>query len=70
VVGCPKHESASGFRIRLALASVAPVPLMVHEVETILSKKIDAKAVAEAAQRPCRPAIPLTTSVGVPAIGD
>jgi len=51
VVGCPRIDQASGYRIRLALASVAPVPLVVDEVEAILSsKKIDAKGIAEAAQ--------------------
>jgi len=50
-VGYPQASAASGFDIRLALASVAPVPLVVDAVETILSKrKIDAKSIREAAE--------------------
>jgi carbon-monoxide dehydrogenase medium subunit len=50
-VGYPQASLASGMNIRLALASVAPVPLVVAEVETILSKKkIDAKSISEAAE--------------------
>jgi len=37
VIGYPDQDALSGFRIRLALASVAPVPLVVGEVETILA---------------------------------
>jgi CO/xanthine dehydrogenase FAD-binding subunit len=37
VTGYPDEAALSGFRIRLALASVAPVPLVVGEVETILA---------------------------------
>jgi carbon-monoxide dehydrogenase medium subunit len=36
VVGYPDADTVSGYRIRLALASVAPVPLEVEEVETLL----------------------------------
>jgi CO/xanthine dehydrogenase FAD-binding subunit len=51
VVGWPDDDLPSGVRIRLALASVAPVPLIVDRVETILSeKKISEQVVAEAAQ--------------------
>jgi len=51
VVGWPDADLPSGLRIRLALASVAPVPLVVDQVETILSeKRIDEKTIAEAAQ--------------------
>jgi carbon-monoxide dehydrogenase medium subunit len=50
-VGYPRESLASGFRIRLALASVAPTPLVLDEVETILSsRRIDAGLIAEAAQ--------------------
>lgn len=50
-VGYPQASAASGLEIRLALASVAPVPLVVDAVETILSKKkIDAKSIREAAE--------------------
>jgi CO/xanthine dehydrogenase FAD-binding subunit len=59
VVGYPQPNSASGMNIRLALASVAPVPLVVDEVEAILSrKKIDEKSIheaAEAAMAACNP---------------
>ncbi len=51
VVGYPDASLASGLNIRLALASVAPVPLIVDEVQAVLSrKKIDAGAIADAAQ--------------------
>jgi len=50
VVGHPDTSVASGLRIRLALASVAPVPLIVDQVESILAYgAIDDKAIAEAA---------------------
>ena len=51
VVGFPDAGSSSGFRVKLALASVAPVPLVVEGVEAILSgNPITDKALAEAAQ--------------------
>jgi carbon-monoxide dehydrogenase medium subunit len=51
VTGCPDNGSPSGYRMRLALASVAPVPLVVDEVETILSEKpITEGTLNEAAQ--------------------
>jgi CO/xanthine dehydrogenase FAD-binding subunit len=60
VVGCPGDDRASGLRIRLALAAVAPVPLVVDEVEAILSnKKIDAKIIAGAAQAAMRVCDPI-----------
>lgn len=59
VVGNPDRTRSSGFRLRLALASVSPVPLVVDEVEAILSKKpIDAESIeeaGEAAMRACQP---------------
>ena len=36
--GCPDNNLPSGFRMRLALASVAPVPLVIDQVETVLSE--------------------------------
>ena len=39
VIGYPDKGTPSGFRIQLALASVAPVPLVVGQVETILAEK-------------------------------
>jgi CO/xanthine dehydrogenase FAD-binding subunit len=51
VVGFPDAGSSSGFRVKLALASVAPVPLVVEGVEAILSgNRITAITLAEAAQ--------------------
>jgi len=51
VVGYPDADSVSGFRIRLALASVAPVPLVVKEVETLLgSTPITTQLLETAAQ--------------------
>jgi CO/xanthine dehydrogenase FAD-binding subunit len=50
VVGHPDKHLASGLRIRLALASVAPVPLVVAQVESILGdRSIDTDAISEAA---------------------
>jgi len=51
VVGSPDKRVASGFRMRLALASVAPTPLVVNEVEEILARKnISLETIIEAAQ--------------------
>lgn len=36
VLGYPDRQAASGFRFRVALASVAPTPLRVYEVEDLL----------------------------------
>ena len=50
VVGFPDKSLPSGIRIRLALASVAPVPLVVESVEKILSERtITEETIAEAA---------------------
>ncbi len=50
-VGWPDKSAASGFRMRLALASVAPVPLVVEGVEALLAgKKIDEQLIAEAGE--------------------
>jgi len=50
VVGWPDDDLPSGFRIRLALASVAPVPLVVEGVEAMLAEnKINEQVLAEAA---------------------
>ncbi len=50
-VGYPDPSLASGIDMRLALASVAPVPIVVDEVHGILSRQaIDAAAIAQAAQ--------------------
>ena len=51
VVGYPDNDAFSGFRIKLALASVAPVPLVVGQVEAILAEKpITEETLGEAAQ--------------------
>lgn len=51
VAGYPDDGTPSGFRIKLALASVAPVPLVVGQVETILAEKpITGQTLSEASQ--------------------
>jgi CO/xanthine dehydrogenase FAD-binding subunit len=51
VLGYPDPSVPSGFRFRLALASVAPVPLMPLTVETVLAEKaVNEESLAEAAQ--------------------
>lgn len=58
-VGYPDRDRPSGYRIRLALASVAPVPLLVDEVETYLSgEPVTEERIAGAAriaQEACSP---------------
>lgn len=50
-LGYPDASAASGFRFRIALASVAPVPLRTDRAEEILaSKALDDGSIAEAAQ--------------------
>jgi len=51
VVSYPDESVPSGFRFELALASVAPVPLVVGQVETILAEKpISEQTLREASQ--------------------
>ena len=51
VMGYPNSKSPSGYAFRIALASVAPVPMEPVKAEAILSeKKITAETIAEAAQ--------------------
>jgi len=51
IVGFPDEGVPSGFRIKLALASVAPLPLVVGQVEAILTEKpITEQALSEASQ--------------------
>jgi carbon-monoxide dehydrogenase medium subunit len=60
VVGYPDKASESGYRLKLALASVAPVPLVVESVEKILSEeKITSKRLAEAAQAAMQACTPI-----------
>jgi carbon-monoxide dehydrogenase medium subunit len=59
VLGYPDENVPSGYRIKLALASVAPLPLIVDRVEAILAEtSIDEnrlKMAAEAAMHACTP---------------
>ena len=51
VIGYPDEGCFSGYRMNLALASVAPLPLVVTQVESYLAEKpIDEHTLAEAAQ--------------------
>jgi carbon-monoxide dehydrogenase medium subunit len=51
VVGYPSKETASGYRFKIALASVAPVPFEALKAEAVLSeKKITSEVITEAAQ--------------------
>ncbi len=58
-VGYPDLDTVSGLRFRLALASVAPVPLVVPEIENILSDgevtEDSLIQAAEAAMNACSP---------------
>ena len=59
VLGYPDENVPSGYRIKLALASVAPLPLIVERVEAILAEtSIDEDRLtmaAEAAMHACTP---------------
>jgi len=59
VMGYPDMDEPSNFRFRIALASVAPTPIRVHEVEEILTENPITEAVieraAEAAQEASTP---------------
>jgi carbon-monoxide dehydrogenase medium subunit len=51
VLGYPDGAAASGYRFRLALASVAPTPLLAAAAEEVLAnKKITPEVIAESAQ--------------------
>ena len=51
VVGYPDHDAPSGCRLKLALASVAPVPLVVRKVEAFLFEMpINEEILRQAAQ--------------------
>jgi carbon-monoxide dehydrogenase medium subunit len=50
-IGYPAQDTRSGYCMKLALASVAPVPLVVEQVESILSNdSINEESLIEAAQ--------------------
>ena len=59
VMGYPDKDAPSGFRFRIALASVAPTPIRVHEAEEILAQNPITEAVigmaAEAAEEAATP---------------
>jgi CO/xanthine dehydrogenase FAD-binding subunit len=51
ILGWPKADLPSGFRVRVALTSVAPTPLLLSDVETFLANQaITAETVQEAAR--------------------
>lgn len=51
VMGYPDNTAPSGFRFRMALASVAPIPLVPSDAEKILAEKmINEETIAAAAQ--------------------
>ena len=51
VLGYPSKETASGYKFRIALASVAPVPFVASKAEAVLAeKKITPDVIKEAAQ--------------------
>ena len=58
-LGYPDRSAPSGYRFRLALASVAPVPLVAAQAEAILAEKPITEATiaeaAEAAMQACTP---------------
>lgn len=58
-LGYPDGETPSGYRFRLALASVAPTPLVPKEAEAILAEELITEATiekaAEAAMNACNP---------------
>lgn len=59
-LGYPDSSALSGYRFRLALASVAPVPLVPTEAEAILAEKpITETTLAEAAQAAMDAATPI-----------
>jgi CO/xanthine dehydrogenase FAD-binding subunit len=59
VLGYPDAGVASGYRLRVALASVSPVPLVIKSAEAILSEKPITEATimeaAQAAMEACTP---------------
>ena len=57
-IGYPDPEAESGYRFKLALASVAPIPLVVTQVEEILAAAMSESArmaAAQAAMAACTP---------------
>lgn len=66
VLGFPDAGASSGYRFRIALASVAPVPLVVPAAEAILAENAPGEesiaAAAEAAMEACKPIDDLRSS--------
>lgn len=64
-LGYPDGTAASGYRFRLALASVAPVPLIPALAEAILAKKpITPETIAEAAKAAMETCSPISDTRG------
>jgi CO/xanthine dehydrogenase FAD-binding subunit len=60
VLGCPDARLPSGYRFRMALASVAPVPLLVRDIETRLANQaITPEALQEAARQAAEASSPI-----------
>ncbi len=65
VFGYPDGDTASGYRFRLALASVAPVPLVPAAAEAILARQpITEETIAQAAQAAMDAASPISDTRG------
>lgn len=58
-IGYPDSGATSGYRFKLALASVAPVPLVVHQVEAILAESVNDAAITGAAQAAMDACLPI-----------
>jgi carbon-monoxide dehydrogenase medium subunit len=59
-IGYPNADTVSGYRMKLALASVAPTPLVVEKIEEILaSKAITEESIIEAAETAYEAATPI-----------
>ncbi len=60
VLGYPKSKKASGYKFRVALASVAPTPIRVSEAEDILGESVSEEAINQAAAAARRAAKPIS----------
>jgi CO/xanthine dehydrogenase FAD-binding subunit len=59
-IGHPDADTVSGYRLKVALASVAPTPLVVDKVEEILtSKTVTEESITEAAEAAFQAATPI-----------
>jgi len=59
-IGYPDADTVSGYRMKVALASVAPAPLVVEKVEEILAGKvISEESIAKAAEAAFEAATPI-----------